>query len=248
MKRPTTRYCRSIGNQVKPRNPFASGPFGSRTRSDRVSPLTWTTSRTSPTTSSSALGPRSSRSSIGLVTGSPFSVTRRARRQVRTGWSGPVVHETAERRRCRRGKDDVVRLGAPGGIGSRFQRMQAGDGDPVAAIVRLVLRSPLLDHRHRRLGRRWGGLCLLSGPTAARARHADREGRRRDRPRRCRTVIATRSYAGGASSQRLITLTREPPKSRYSGRRSGPPKNSSAPRYWKPSRRAKPGSCAPAPT
>jgi hypothetical protein len=36
MNRPTTRYCASMGNLVKPGKPFANGPFGSRRAASRL--------------------------------------------------------------------------------------------------------------------------------------------------------------------------------------------------------------------
>ena len=120
---------------MKPRNPRASSPFGSRTRSDCVSPLTWTTRRTSPMTSSSAFGVRSSRNSIGCGDGLTVQDDRRICAPARSGRlivvarTGPVVAGVD------RGQDDVVRGGAAGGVDARFERVQAGNRDPVAAIV-----------------------------------------------------------------------------------------------------------------
>ena len=135
---------------------MARGPFGSRTRNDRCSPLTCTTRRTSPITTSSAPGAPSSFSTTASVTGLSLmtALTPRAGSK-RT--CVPLQDELADGRRHGRRQDDVVLLGTPSGIGTRFQRMQSRDAHPIAAIVSVVLGAPLLGDGHRRLAAAAGG-------------------------------------------------------------------------------------------
>ena len=114
--------------------------------SNESSPLTWTTSRTLPTTSSSASRTESSRKSIAAVTGWFLRRTRT---------SGAGSKRTRSPSSVNRPSVGGVDAGStmslvaalPALLGPGFKTCRACDADPVASIVGLVLRAPLENGR-----------------------------------------------------------------------------------------------------
>ena len=133
-----------MGNHWKPRKPLASGPLGSRTRKERVSPLLC---HDQPNVADEELvGGRcrivreDDRRGHRLST-LQGDIGARCRREAHLL---PLQRERPEPGRQRTRQPDVVARRGAGGVRSLLQRMQTGNRHPVAAVIGLVLGAPLL--------------------------------------------------------------------------------------------------------